>query len=340
MRSRAPAICHADPGAAKGWTREASAGDENQLPQILEFLKPYASLATVAAAVLQTWPKHEQYIEKRFAGNEVAFLERSNEVARLALDIMGDEADGYCRDYQWMCERFLDEELYFRRNQTYRLSTFKDAYEQIYGNNDYMSKYVRGILISQLLWTPHSRAIDFFRTDFLAKTPNNSAYLEIGPGHGLFLYFAASQPAIDHLEAWDVSAASIAETKATLTKLGVGRDVRIIEQDVLLAPSRHDEFDAAVISEVLEHLEAPDRALRSLHAALKPGGRIFINAPINSPAPDHIYLWRSVGEFREFVRAQGFEIDAFETFPVTGAALEQAVRRELSISCVVIARKP
>jgi len=102
MRSRAPAICHADPGAAKGWTREASAGDENQLPQILEFLKPYASLATVAAAVLQTWPKHEQYIEKRFAGNEVAFLERSNEVARLALAIMGDEADGYCRDYQWI----------------------------------------------------------------------------------------------------------------------------------------------------------------------------------------------------------------------------------------------
>jgi 2-polyprenyl-3-methyl-5-hydroxy-6-metoxy-1,4-benzoquinol methylase len=310
------------------------------LPQILESLKPYASLETVVAAVLETWPDHEPYIEKRFSNNAIDFLERSDEVAQLALAIMGDDIAVYCRDYRWMCERFLDEEIYFRRYKAYRISTFREAYEEIYGNDDYMPNYVRGILISQLMWTPHSRAIDFFRTDFLTNIPDNGSYLEVGPGTGLFLYFAASRDSIDYLEAWDVSASSIAETKATLEVLGVKRDVSIIEQDVLVAPSRHNEFDAAVISEVLEHLEAPDRALRSLHAALKPGGRVFINVPINSPAPDHIYLWRSIEEIRDFVRAQGFEIDAFETFPVTGATIEKAIRRDLSISCVVIGRKP
>ena len=109
---------------------------------------------------------------------------------------------------------------------------------------------------------------------------------------------------------------------------------------VLVAPERSNEFDAAVISEVLEHLERPDAALRSLYSALKPGGRIFINAPINSPAPDHIYLWRDPEEFTSFFEGQGFEIESKHFLPVTGHSLERALRRKLSVSCIVIGRKP
>lgn len=203
-----------------------------------------------------------------------------------------------------------------------------------------MSRYVRGILISQLLWKPHAQAFDYYCNDFLGRLPTDSSYLEVGPGHGLFLYFASQSANLSKLEAWDVSASSIAETRSTLKTLGVQREISIVEQDVLKAPSRQNEFDGAVISEVLEHLERPDLALKSLWAALKPGGRIFINAPLNSPAPDHIYLWRTPEEFGSFVEAQGFEIESFELFPVTGATIEQALRKTLSISCVVVGRKP
>jgi len=30
-----------------------------------------------------------------------------------------------------------------------------------------MSKYVRGILISQIIWDPHAKAFDAFREEFL-----------------------------------------------------------------------------------------------------------------------------------------------------------------------------
>jgi ubiquinone/menaquinone biosynthesis C-methylase UbiE len=143
-----------------------------------------------------------------------------------------------------------------------------------------------------------------------------------------------------HLEAWDVSKSSIAATTHSLKTLGVTRQVELRENDVMAAPLRPAFFHSAIISEVLEHLERPDLALQALRANLRPGGRLFINAPMNSPAPDHIYLWTHTDEFVDFVRVQGFEIEEALFFPVTGYTLEQAVKRNLSISCVVIARRP
>jgi SAM-dependent methyltransferase len=300
----------------------------------------YPNIGRIVDRLLAIWPEHEKYVRTRFAGDDAAFLARMEQVSGLILTIVGDELELYCNDYRWMCEEFLKEEIFFRREGSYRLSTFDEAYAEVYGVDAYMSRYVRGILISQLIWKPHAQAFDYYRTQFLTRLPEHSSYLEVGPGHGLFLYFASQAANLDILEAWDVSASSIAETHSTLKALGATREIKIIEQDVLKAPSRHDEFDGAVISEVLEHLERPDLALRSLHAALKPGGRIFINAPLNSPAPDHIYLWRTPDEFRTFVTDQGFEIESFELFPVTGATIERALKFNLSISCIVVGRKP
>ena len=275
----------------------------------------------------------------RFRDDDADFLQRTDEFAALALTNVGDSLTRYVEDYRWMSERFLEEEIFFQREGRYRLSTFEEAYREVYSDLDYMSRYKRGILISQIIWDPHARAFDAFREEFLRGIPEGSSYLEVGPGHGFFLYFASLCSNISKLEAWDVSKASIQETKAALKKLGVSRDITIVEQDVLQAPTRHAEFDAAVISEVLEHLERPDLALRSLWSALKFGGRIFINAPINSPAPDHIYLWKSTDEFAKFVEDQGFRIEIAHYLPVTGYTLERAVKYNASISCVMIATK-
>ena len=303
-------------------------------------LQPFPQTLAIAERLRALWPEHQRYLETRFRVIDPAFEGRINELAQLALKVIGDELDGYCADYRWMCDAFLDEEIHFRRHGAYRLSTFADTYEQVYSRPEIMGRYVRGILISQIIWEPHARAFDFFRTGFLSAAPPAARYLEVGPGHGLFLYFASQVAQIDRLEAWDVSQSSIAETRHALKTLGATRPITITEQDVLVAPSRHDEFDLAIISEVLEHLERPDLALKSLHAALKPGGRIFINAPVNSPAPDHIYNWDSTDAFSQFVTDQGFEIEQTRLFPVTGASIDLAQRKKLSISCVVIARKP
>lgn len=310
------------------------------MQNLLNKLAPYPSLHLLVNQLLDTWPEHEKYCIARFSEDDPEFLHRSDEFTQMALRSMGSNLITYLQDYRWMCEEFIKEEVHFRRFGDYRLKTFEEANSEIYSNPEYMSRYVRGILISQIIWAPHARAFDIFRTEFLPGLPPGSSYLEIGPGHGFFLYFASRSDRVARLEGWDVSESSIQETRAALSELGVDRDILLVRQDVLEAPSREAEFDGAVISEVLEHLERPDAALQSLFKALKTGGRIFINAPVNSPAPDHIYLWRSTDEFRSFVEAQGFKVERSHDLPVTGTSLERAVRRGLSVSCVVIARKP
>ena len=302
-------------------------------------LAAFPSTARIVSELLEVWPEHEKYLRARFREIDEAFEARIEELSALALKDIGNQLEQYCSCYRWMCEAFLEEEIYFARHKEYRYSSFDEVYRLVYSNREVMRKYVRGILISQIIWEPHARAIDFFREDFLSDAPADSSYLEVGPGHGLFLYFASQQKNLARLEAWDVSDSSIAETQNALRKLGVTRNIEIVEQDVLKVPSRHQEFDLAVISEVLEHLERPDLALQSLRAALKPGGKIFINAPVNSPAPDHIFLWRSTDEFVAFVEGQGFSIERSRMLPVTGSTLERAQRRQLSISCVLIAQK-
>jgi 2-polyprenyl-3-methyl-5-hydroxy-6-metoxy-1,4-benzoquinol methylase len=163
------------------------------------------------------------------------------------------------------------------------------------------------------------------------------SYLEVGPGHGLMVYFASQSPLASRIEAWDVSEVSLSHTRAALDLLGAGKPVSLVATDVMEArPSRI--YDLVVISEVLEHLERPDLALRSLRKAVAPAGRLFVNVPLNSPSPDHIFLFSTPDEVRELVEGAGFVVDELELFATQGRPIASALRQRVSISAGVVAR--
>jgi len=56
-------------------------------------------------------------------------------------------------------------------------------------------------------------------------------------------------------------------------------------------------------------------ALKATARRLRPGGRLWVNVPINSPAPDHIYLFRTPEEAVDAVQAAGFEVSETAFFP-------------------------
>jgi len=275
----------------------------------------------------------------RFSADDAGRRDRDEQVTALALRLIGKELDKFCLDYRWMCEAFNDEELFFRRTGSYRLKTFAEANAQIYSNQSYMSRYVNGILMSQILWANHAAALDLFRTRYLPSLPERFDHLEVGPGHGLFLVFATTQTRCGTVTAWDVSPTSIAATAMALEKLDTRGRVDLVHQDILNPSSQLREFDSAIISEVLEHLERPDVALRTLYSSLRPGGSIFINVPINSPAPDHIFLWTGPDEVIDLINSTGFSVRETHLLPMTGYKLEKALKWRLSISCVILAER-
>jgi 2-polyprenyl-3-methyl-5-hydroxy-6-metoxy-1,4-benzoquinol methylase len=261
----------------------------------------------------------------------------ADQVAALILVIAGDRLADICADYRWLAEVIIEEEIFFRREGRYRLSTFAEANAQVYSNEPYMRRYVNGILLSQLWWANHTSVMRYFRDVYLPALPAGAKHLEIGPGHGLYLYLAARESRLGGVSGWDVSPASIALTSATFGALEFSGKVDL--SLVNLFDATGAQFDSITLSEVLEHVEDPDQALAAVFRLLKPGGQAFLNVPVNSPAPDHIILFRTPEEVFDVVRKAGFEIQSTHLAPISGATLERARKLSLTISAVAIAQK-
>ena len=310
-------------------------------------LSAYSSLETLVNGVLTFWPDHEKYLSGSFTNRSDSSLADSDRLAK-AIILMSQRVPGgletLCSDYKYMAEVIvMPEEIYFRRHGKYRLSTFEDANREVYANGELMAHYMNGLAVSDVLWEHHAGAVSAFLNKYLPDLKPGARHLEVGPGHGFFLYFAAADPRIDTLTGWDVSPTSLEHTQQVLDVLGVEKKVDLQMQNMFEVgedPAPEKKFDSIVLSEVLEHVEDPHLALRILSAWLRPGGKIWINVPVNSPAPDHIFQFHTIEETHDLVRDCGLEIVQHDAFPMSGSTLEKVIKRKQTISCVITAAKP
>ncbi len=87
-----------------------------------------------------------------------------------------------------------------------------------------------------------------------------------------------------------------------------------------------------------EHLEHPKEALATLRSVVSEDGRLFVNVPLNSPAPDHIFLLSGPDEVRDVIEGQGFRVESMELYATQGAPIERALEDRISVSAGVVAR--
>lgn len=314
----------------------------------LDQLAAYPSLNHIVKTVLELWPEHARFIESSILPRDDHFLAHSERLSSkmlLLAEAVDTDLEALCRDYRFLCEEIvLPEELHFRRTGRYRLQSFEDAFSSVYDNAEFMTRYMNGLMVSDVLWVNHCRALLNYVDGFLAALPAGARLLEIGPGHGLLLNLAAESRNVAELAAWDISKASLDMSRHCLETLAPGQEVVFQERNIfdpsLMGADNANQFDGIVFSEVLEHLERPAEALKVLLHLCKPGGLVWINVPANSPAPDHLFLVREPDHARQLVEQQGFEIASADYYPMTGVALEKAIRHKLTVSCVITGRKP
>lgn len=311
----------------------------------VEPLKPetfgaHRALAELTRRLLAQSPRHESFLKRRFQGVASEELALCDAIAAQIGRLAGDEYGEFLKGYDFICDIQKDEEIYFRRNKAYRLKTFEDAFAQVYSNKPYMQSYMRGLLMTQVLWSNHTASMGFYLREFLGRQTAPYDLLEIGPGHGLLMARALADANAHSVTGWDLSDASLAETRTALEKLGVTRPYKLEKRNLFDAGPEAAAFDAVVFSEVLEHLEEPERALAGIRAVMRPGARLYINVPINSPAPDHLFLLRSPEEAVEFTRSCGFEIERTGFYPATNYTLEAARKHALTVSVCIVATRP
>ena len=307
----------------------------------------YPHLARLVAEVLALWPEHDRYLDKSLGGRDQELMRHSEKLAgmvgRLSSTIPGGIAT-LASDYRFLCQDIvLPEELHFRRTGSYRLTKFQDALREVYNDHAFMNRYMNGLLISDVLWINHCQGLQHY-VDFIAKLKPQADVLEIGPGHGLLLYLASERQDLGKLSAWDISQASLDMSRHALQTLGAQRPVTFEMKNIfdpsIMAAENAALFDAVILSEVLEHLEHPEQAVRVLHHVCKPGGRVWINVPANSPAPDHLYLVSAPKQAEDLVRSVDFDVVDTASFAMTGATMERAIKQKLTITCIVVGERP
>lgn len=317
------------------------ANEGAQLP-----VEPGSALGNIVDEVLGAWPEHRKFLNASFKDRSAELLDTSDVIADLLLKVAvgrGRPLADYADDYRYLCEQIVfPEELYFRRENRYRLSTFKEAAEQVYDNVPLMTRYMNGLFVSDALWFNHASAMNDFAKAYLPAAKPGGRHLEIGPGHGMLLHLAIRYGNFAELSAWDVSQTSIDHARHILQILDEADRVVLSLQD-MYAPealqANAGRFDTIVLSEVLEHLEHPREALEIIGKLLAPGGSVWINVPANGPAPDHLFLLRSPQELNELMESVGLSVMRSAAFPVAGSSLDRALRQELPISCVAVGAK-
>ena len=123
----------------------------------------FPNFAAILAEVLSQWPEHEKYLRINVGEREPALLEFSERLSGIILKLAAAQPEGLqglARDYRYLCQRIvLPEEMHFRRHGRYRLESFAEALRTVYNNKPFMTRYMNGLLLSDVIWINHCRCM-------------------------------------------------------------------------------------------------------------------------------------------------------------------------------------
>lgn len=142
--------------------------------------------------------------------------------------------------------------------------------------------------------------------ELTAAAPLAGRVLNAGCGEGLFAPFLESFPRITHIDNVDVSDLS--------AYVAAHRDRRhhVTRASLTRLPFADAVFDAAICTEVLEHIEPDGPAVRELARVLRPDGLLLVSVP-RPPAPfdpDHVREGYAPEALRALLADAGFAVEA------------------------------
>ena len=243
--------------------------------------------------------------------------------------------------YLKMCQNMLRSQIKFMKTGCYPVSQSAKAFETVYSNEKEMTSYMIGLAISQFLWGSHYEMFRCFKEYLIRNTAHIHTYLEIGPGHGLFLnkalYYLQPQTKISVVE---ISQISLKITQSIVSYFGhSNRNIAYYNTDILQY-DLSERYDFITMGEVLEHVNVPEKLLFKLKELLSSDGKVFISTCVNCPAIDHVYHFKTIDEIRIMFQACGFEIEHESILPVEDLPFQEILEKKITINyCAILTKE-
>jgi len=105
--------------------------------------------------------------------------------------------------------------------------------------------------------------------------PPGAKILEAGCGIGAQTVILAKNNPAAEITSIDISQESLEKARENVEEKGI-KNVRFLQADVFSLPFEENSFDHIFVCFVLEHLQNPEEALKSLKKVLRPGGKITV----------------------------------------------------------------
>lgn len=229
--------------------------------------------------------------------------------------------------YLKMIDAMLEERVNFIKKGAYSNSSFADVEKNVYAQSDVMTYHMHGLVFAQFLWFDQYERIKFFVDNIQKYFESGKTYLEIGGGHGLYIYEALQiLPKDTKFDLVDISESSLDIAKGILDTDNINYYFKNFFDF-----TNDDIYDFVTIGEVLEHLEEPIRMLEKIGKHLGENGICYVTTPINAPMIDHIYLFRNEQEIIDLFNQAGFKIVEEKVVISEKISPEKAVRFKVPI---------
>ena len=218
--------------------------------------------------------------------------------------------------YLKMVSDMFKSQIKFMRTGKYPVTNTTEAIDNVYNDKTEMLSYMIGLALSQYLWSTHYEMFNHLKEELRKNAKEIKTYLEIGPGHGLFL-----KNAIDILDedtnmtAIDISPISLEVSKSIIEYFYPNKNIKFINEDMLKL-DLDSNCDFIVMGEVIEHVETPELLLKKISKLLSQNGKAFLSTCVNCPAIDHVYHFHTVDEIRDMFKRCGLKIVSEKVLPV------------------------